>query len=146
METLQRPLIGIGIYILNDEGEVLLGKRKGSHGAGEFAPPGGHLEFGESFEEAARKEVREETGLEIGSIELFYVSNDRGYIESSRKHYVTLAFRARYLGGDPIVLEPEKCERWQWYSLDQLPDSVASFCSHALAQLRSDPSAILTNE
>ncbi|MCA9327773.1 NUDIX domain-containing protein, partial [Candidatus Saccharibacteria bacterium] len=45
-----RPQVGIGVFIIKD-GQILLGRRKGSHGKGEYALPGGHLENGESFEE-----------------------------------------------------------------------------------------------
>ena len=42
------PRVGIGVMIQNEEGEILLGLRKGSHGAGEWSFPGGHLEMGET--------------------------------------------------------------------------------------------------
>ena len=63
----QKPKAGVGIMVLKD-GKVLLGKRKGSHGEGEYAFPGGHLEYMESFEDCAKREVREECGVEIENL------------------------------------------------------------------------------
>jgi 8-oxo-dGTP diphosphatase len=57
----------MGVLVMR-RGRVLLGRRRGSHGEGYYAAPGGHIEFGESFEQAARREVREETGLEIADL------------------------------------------------------------------------------
>ena len=48
------PKVGIGVMILNDQNQVLLGLRQGSHGAGEWSFPGGHLEFGETVFETAK--------------------------------------------------------------------------------------------
>jgi 8-oxo-dGTP diphosphatase len=62
-----RPKVGVGVMVLKN-GKVLIGKRKGAHGAGEWAWPGGHLEYMESFEDCARREVMEETGIEIHNI------------------------------------------------------------------------------
>ncbi len=131
-----RPSIGVGAYIFNEKGEVLLGKRKGSLAGGEYAAPGGHLEFGESFEEAVKKEVMEETGLEVGKIEFFYVDNNLRYIKSAGKHYVTLSFRVEYIGGEPKVMEPEKVESWYWYALDNLPSPLSEFAEKGLAILK----------
>ena len=55
---IQKPKVGVGIMILKN-GKVLLGKRKGSHGEGEFAFPGGHLEYMESFANCAKREIAE---------------------------------------------------------------------------------------
>ncbi len=73
------------------DGRVLMGKRKGSHGAGEYAYPGGHLEMGESFEQCARREVNEETGLEINNIKFLRLDNVMKY---PGKHYVDIALTA----------------------------------------------------
>ncbi len=52
------PQVGVGVLILRD-GKVLLGRRKGSHGAGCWSAPGGHLEFGEAVEDCALREALE---------------------------------------------------------------------------------------
>lgn len=111
------PKVGIGVMIFKN-GKVLMGKRKSSHGAGEYASPGGHLEFGESFEEGARRETREETGIEIENIKFRFLAN---LISYAGKHYVHIQLIADWKSGKPKVLEPEKCEGWDWYDLDDLP-------------------------
>ncbi|SNX85091.1 uncharacterized protein MEPE_03800 [Melanopsichium pennsylvanicum] len=57
------PRVGVAVFVINEKGHILIGKRTGSHGAGTLALPGGHLELHESFHECAAREVYEETGL-----------------------------------------------------------------------------------
>jgi len=67
--------VGIGFSYLN-RGKLLMLKRQGSHGAGSWSIPGGHLEFGESFEDTTIREVFEETNLKIKNIRFGAVTND----------------------------------------------------------------------
>jgi len=99
------------MVIKNDK--VLLGKRKNSHGDGTWAFPGGHLEFGESIKECARREIFEETGIQIKNLRYGPYTND--IFEIDGKHYVTLFILADYESGVPRVKEPHKCEIWQWH-------------------------------
>jgi len=92
--------------------KVLLGKRKNSHGDGTWAFPGGHLEFKESIEECARREIFEETGIRIRNLRSGPYTND--IFDREGKHYVTLFVLADYDSGVPTVKEPHKCEQWQW--------------------------------
>src|SRR3989339_363546 len=91
-EEKKYPKVGIGVMIQNNKGQVLMGLRKGSHGAGEWAFPGGHLEFGETIFETAIRETREEVGLEINEIELISVADEMRYIETDGKHYLNIRF------------------------------------------------------
>ncbi len=113
----QRPRVGIGILVFKN-GKILLGKRKGSHGAGEYGGPGGHLEFGESIEECARRECREETGIEIKNVKFLSLSNIKKY---GGKHYVDIGLIADWKSGEVKTLEPQKCKGWAWYDLKKLP-------------------------
>lgn len=112
------PLVGVGVLVLR-EGRVLLGQRKGSHGAGTWALPGGHLEFGETVAQCAVREVLEETGLRIDAVTPAPYTND--VFETEGKHYVTLFVTARSAAGEPVVCEPDKCSEWQWFHWSDLP-------------------------
>ncbi|OQD73283.1 hypothetical protein PENDEC_c016G04861 [Penicillium decumbens] len=113
------PKVGVGVFAINSEGKFLLGERKGSHGAGTWALPGGHLEFGESFEICAARELLEETGLQIHNLQFLTAVNS--VFESENKHYITI-FMAGMVdaGAQPQNLEPEKCFGWEWVSWDEL--------------------------
>lgn len=111
------PKVGVGVMIFKN-GKVLMGKRKNSHGSGEYASPGGHLEFGESFKECAKREVFEETGMEIENVKFMFLANLTSY---PGKHYTHVQLTADWKSGEPKVLEQEKCEGWAWYDLDKLP-------------------------
>ncbi len=112
-----RPKVGVGVMVLKN-GKVLLGKRKGSHGQGEYAWPGGHLEYMESFEACAKREVEEETGMQVGNVKFLRLLNLKAY---APKHYVDIGLMAQWKSEEPKVMEPEKCEGWDWYDMDDLP-------------------------
>jgi len=118
------PKVGIGVMIQNEKGQVLLGLRKGSHGEGEWCFPGGHLEFGETVFDTAKRETKEETGLDVDKFELISIADEMRYIESDGKHYLNVGVKAVYNGGEPQLMEPDKCEKWQWFDLDNLPDKI----------------------
>lgn len=118
MELIKRPLIGVGTIVFKN-GKVLLGKRKNAHGAGCWQFPGGHLEFNESIEDCAKREVFEETGLIIKNMRLGPYTND--FFPKENKHYVTLFVIAEFDHGELCLKEPDKCEKWDWFNWDDLP-------------------------
>ena len=118
---MERPKVGVGVLII-DGGKVLLGKRKNAHGDGSWAPPGGHLEYGETWQECVRREALEETGLVLDDVQFHAVTND--IFAESNKHYVTIFMRAVYTGGIVENREPEKCEAWEWFTIDCLPEKL----------------------
>ncbi len=113
--------VGVGVIVLR-AGRVLLGLRRGSHGAGSWALPGGHLDFGEGVESCARRELREETGLVAATIRQAPFTVDS--FPSEGRHYVTLFVQAFDVTGEPENREPEKCAGWEWFRWDELPEPL----------------------
>lgn len=103
------------------DGLVLIGKRKGSHGAGQWAWPGGHLEYMESFVDCAKREVREETGIEINNVRFLRLMNLKKY---APRHYVDVGLIADLQSGEPRIMEPEKVEAWEWRDMNNLPEPL----------------------
>jgi 8-oxo-dGTP diphosphatase len=113
----KRPKVGLGVIVIKN-GKILMGKRKNAHGEGDWCYPGGHLEFGESWEQCARREVTEETGIKIKNIRFGTVTND---IFKDDKHYITICMVADYASGKVELMEPDKCEKWKWFDWSKFP-------------------------
>jgi 8-oxo-dGTP diphosphatase len=116
---------GVAVIIIR-EGKVLLGKRKGAHGAGTWGLPGGKPEVGETNRIAARRELEEETGLvadpeasAVREVEIIHT-----YLEEINEVHKTVFFEATVSSGDPVVKEPHKCEEWGWFDLNNLPSPL----------------------
>jgi 8-oxo-dGTP diphosphatase len=103
-------------------GRLLLGRRINARGENSWQFPGGHLEFGETVEACAVREVAEEAGIAIHNIIHAGYTNDV-FIEADR-HFVTLFVSAQYNHGEVTVMEPDKCECWRWFDADELPEPL----------------------
>jgi 8-oxo-dGTP diphosphatase len=138
----QRPHIGVGVLVWKDD-RLLLGKRISAHRESSWQFPGGHLEFGETVEDCARREVAEEAGITICNITPRGFTND--VFIDAEKHYVTLFVSSEHLAGEPAVMEPDKCEQWQWFKWNELPQPlflpIRNFLKQCprLYDLRSEP-------
>jgi 8-oxo-dGTP diphosphatase len=89
--------VGVGVLVRDKEGKVVLIKRTGSHGEGTWAPPGGHIDFGETAVEAGRREVEEETGIGTGDLKVLGFTED--FFEKEGKHYLTVWLEGSWLSG-----------------------------------------------
>ena len=113
--------IGIGVFVFKD-GKFLMGKRRNAHGDGTWSIPCGHLEFGESFEDTAIREVKEETGLKIKNVRFGAVTND--VFEAEDKHYVTIWVLSDWESGTEEITEPDKFVSMEWRDFDNLPEPL----------------------
>ena len=122
-----RPLIGVGVIVVK-KGHLLLLKRRSVHGAGTWSTPGGHLEFGESPEACAIREVEEETGVVIGNVSFMGITNDI-FAEAAR-HYITLWMLGQYRSGTPSVQAPYEMSAVDWFHRDNLPQPLFRSLQH----------------
>lgn len=119
--VVRRPQVGVCVFIVQD-GKILLGLRKGSHGAGCWALPGGHLEYGETFKECVVRETLEETSLQITQPIFCACTND--IFEKEQKHYATIFMVTHECSGDVQLLEPDYCAAWKWFTPDEFPENL----------------------
>ncbi|HOO68427.1 MAG TPA: NUDIX domain-containing protein [Bacilli bacterium] len=113
--------VGINPIILNDKGEILLGRRINKYGAGTYCFPGGRLQKGETFEQCIIRELMEETGLIIKEedIEIINIANT---IDSNNDtHYLQVGAIVKKYEGIPEIKEPDKCDDLRFFSLNNLP-------------------------
>ncbi len=137
MESSQKVGVGTAVIVTRWfpkewDRKILIGKRKGSHAAGLYSFPGGHLEFGETWEACALRELQEECGSDLKvhmhSGDLF-ITND--IMPQYGKHYITIFMWAEWIDGETVNMEPEKCEGWEWVTfeeLEKLTQQGASVC------------------
>ena len=118
---------GCGVLIIKD-GMLLLGRRSDDketadsemHEEGTWTCPGGNINYGETFEEAGRREVLEETGMVAKDLEVICVQTDL----NEHAHYVSVGMIAHSFEGEASVMEPEQIVQWKWFDFDDLPSNI----------------------
>lgn len=125
-----KPRVGAGVFVLKSKQDprenpsFLIGERINAHGAGTLALPGGHLEYGETPQSCAARELMEETGLKATNVRFLTATND--IMHADQKHYVTLFMVCEREDeeAEPQVLEPDKCKKWEWATWEELLEWV----------------------
>ncbi|WP_407268314.1 NUDIX hydrolase [Radiobacillus sp. PE A8.2] len=120
-----RPIIlpGSVVIILNEQNQVLLQKRKD----GNWGLPGGLMDLGESFEEVAKREVFEETGLIVKNLRLLSVFSGADYYfrvsNGDELYSVTAVYYTKDISGD-MKIDYSESEKMQYFSINSLPDKL----------------------
>lgn len=107
------PVVGVGAVVFH-EGRVLLVKRRTPPSEGLWAIPGGRLHFGETLQEAAEREIREETGISVRAGEPVFAFDviERDSSGSIRFHYVIVDLEATYVSGKPLAGDDAEIAAW----------------------------------
>ena len=131
-----KPEAGCGAAIRDEQGRLLLMQRLTEPEAGAWGLPGGKIDMGERAEQAVRREIMEELGIEIEIIGLACISEiiDGG----DGRHWVSPIYEARIVSGEPQCMEPEKHGGWDWFALDALPVQLTTPTRQYLASLEID--------
>lgn len=114
----RKPKVGIALLVLRGE-EVLVGKRRAGTGPGTWSVPGGLIDFGESFEECAARELREETGLTLSESRFITAASD--VMPQYDDHSVTIWMFAARWSGEVHNASPEEHSTWEWRAWSDLP-------------------------
>jgi len=116
--------VGVGVMVRNEGGEMLLGLRTENcrNEAGKWTAPGGCVEFGETLFDCAKRETREEAGIEVEPLRLMHVIDH--ILPDEKQHWVNPLIEARLVSGKPKVTEPHKLKEWRWFPLDKPPENL----------------------
>ena len=118
--------VAAGAIIFNDQMQIFLSKRSQNtkNEKGHWETPGGSVEFGETLEQAVKREMVEEYGVEIEIIEQWPAADH--IIPADKQHWVATTFLARFKEGqEPKIMEPEKCDEIGWFNLSSLPTPLS---------------------
>ncbi len=122
--------MGVGVVFVR-EGQVFLARRKSALGGGSWGSAGGHLEFGETLEECARREAREEFGVEVGELRYLCMSNIVAY----GRHYLDVEFLGDIGEQEPRLMEPDAFEGFGWFPLRTPPEPLFQAMRYAIDSL-----------
>jgi len=124
--------VGCGALIINDKNETLLLKRgtKSRNQAGYWSKPGGTVEFGEKIEDAIRREIMEEFGVEIELITFLGFTNH--IMKEENQHWLSISYLAKITKGEPKNLEPDKHDEIKWFTFDNLPKKLTQTTSEII--------------
>lgn len=129
--------VAVGVFIIDDDGKVFLTKRS-SHATNErgtWEIPGGKVNFGETLQQAATREAKEEYGIDVELLEQFVAQNH--LIPDEHQHWVPTCFLCRIIGNTkPSIMEPDKCDEIGWFSLDELPTPLSIITKIDIAQYK----------
>lgn len=118
-------LTGVGVGVFNEKGEILL-QRKFD---GRWGIPGGFMELGESAEETARREVLEETGIQIGKMELVTVvsgAQTHTVLNNGHEYYsVTIVYATDDIRGGELKADGVETSEVGFFNLQQLPENLS---------------------
>jgi 8-oxo-dGTP diphosphatase len=101
------PVLGVSICVIRGT-RVLLTQRAQPPFEDKWSLPGGHVEAGEKLQEAALRELSEETGVKAELHDIFHVAE----IIDSDGHFVIAVFRAAWTAGEPVAAGDAKAARW----------------------------------
>lgn len=119
----RRPKVGVAVFVRRPDGAILMGLRKGSHGAGTWHLPGGLIEADETVCFAASRELEEETGIGWYARALVAPASLRSFAKPEGQHtYATLfALVSVPENTEAKLLEPERCAEWRWVETGLVP-------------------------
>ncbi|WP_336881124.1 NUDIX hydrolase [Priestia koreensis] len=127
-------LVGVAVAVINETGEFLLQKRRD----GLWGVPGGFIELGESTEEAGRREVLEETGIEVGKLDLVGVfSGKHHYVKlpnGDEFYPVTIAYVSKEIKGGNLKADGKETIEAKFFEANELPEELNPFIKNLIKQ------------
>lgn len=128
--------VGCGAFIINEKGEVLLQQRNKEPEKGFWSIPGGKVEWMETFEDAVKREVKEECDVEVTVEKLLGICDH--IVKQENQHWVSPSFLCKIKKGEPKIMEPSKHLDMKWFDLNSLPENITITTQHAVKSYKTN--------
>ncbi|MBO9544699.1 NUDIX domain-containing protein [Caulobacter sp.] len=132
-EEIQRPRVGCGAAVLDDQGRLLLVKRVKNPEADHWGVPGGKLDWGEAAKTCAERETEEELGIRVTASRVLAVTD----MVADDYHWVAITYAVESFEGEPVIQEVHAIHEWGWFPLDALPSPMTLGALDAVAALKT---------
>ncbi len=140
---LSKPIVGVGAIII-ENGKLLLVKRGKEPNKGFWSFPGGVVEFRETLEDALKREVKEETNLEIEVKDVACVLEKIVRSENGKDfHYIIIDFFAKVVDGEPTA--GSDAEDVRWFDIDEIVNETAEMDTKKIYYPQRDSFAIVNS-
>ena len=127
--------LGVGAIIQNDFGEILLLRREKTDEnrttTDMWSSPGGEVLFGEAVEDAVKREVKEEIGVDVEISE--FIGYTDQILDVKKVHWHLLEFICEIKKGTPKIMEPDNFSELKWFKLSEIPMNTG--ISHVIKPL-----------
>lgn len=130
--------VGVGAVIVDDNNKILLAKRgpKAKNESGKWEFPGGTIEFGDTMRNTIKREIKEELDIDIEP--QHQLTSIDHFIPEEKQHWIAIAFISKIAKGIPRILEPEKCSKIEWHSMQEIEKMDLSIASREYLPLLQD--------
>ena len=132
-----KPVAGVYLVFKKQNGEILLLRRYNTgFGDGQYSMVSGHIDGGESFQQAAIREGREEAGVAIkmNGLKVLYVLHRMN--KAQNYEAINVFIQVKNWNGEIQNTEPEKCDDLSWFDPNNLPENVLDYVKFALNEIQ----------
>lgn len=136
--TDERWLVPAAVHVLlmRNQQVLMLRRFQTGYADGMYSLPAGHLDGGESVSTAAARELREETGIVVHPALLSVVHVMHRFDINDSSEWVNFFLLATSWYGQPVIAEPDKCDRLTWSAMHDLPVETIQYVSVALTAIQ----------
>ncbi len=124
------PRVGVGGFVIDGKGRLLLQLRNKDPEANYWSIAGGAVEYLENVQDALKRELKEELGIEAVVEDLLCVTDH--ILPEEQAHWVSPAYLVRIIAGEATNLEPHAVKEIAWFSMDTLPEKLTMTAKAAI--------------
>ncbi len=134
-----KVITAVHLFLVKNNRLLLARRFNTGYEDGKYSVIAGHVEEGETIKQAVAREAHEEANISIedDQIEFVHVVY-RKREKSSGSDRIDFFFKVVSWRGEPSIMEPDKCDKMEWFLIDEIPENTIAYIRHAIHQYSTD--------